>query len=480
MYMAHPPAPISHGIGTRLPKLRRLYPPEPLIMRSVLPWRSNCGPPSPNPRIGAAPLVKETTAVSLSICMCWIFSPLDVSMEKASGSGVNWTRRSPSFTVCARAAPRNFAAGAPNAVWSSVPSSGISPGFPSTRGATVKRKVCALTEVIAISTSLPATRRPVSAVLAAPPVTRAAPAAPRPWTIRRRERKDSSRILAILCLFIMTLPDASVSGIRRSLGASARYHAGYDVAMVPGCAGGGAAVWTGGGDPRGRGRQARPVPADLLLLRLRRAELHLQPQRQEAHPRVDRVEPGAHCDSHASSADHRRRHSGHEVGLDQRLYRRCRGPCGLRLDDCRPHLRHLHAEPCAALRRDRVHAGGSLVEARTVPARLAQHARRPRLGAAAQRLRQVGRTHSPVGAARGGAVWQGGSGNVAVGIVERARYFLLARHTRRVRQAVRLYRRRHQARAAQRESGRAGHHRARFHAVFRVSPPVPGALCSGS
>ena len=45
-------------------------------------------------------------------------SPLAVSMLKASGSGVNVTRSSPSLTVCGRAAPRSFAAGAPNVVCS--------------------------------------------------------------------------------------------------------------------------------------------------------------------------------------------------------------------------------------------------------------------------------------------------------------------------------------------------------------------------
>src|ERR1035438_10850842 len=99
-------------------------------------------------------------------------------------------------------------------------------------------------------------------------------------------------------LFIMTRPEGSVSGIR-AVPSVARYDAGYDTEMGSGCAGV-AAIWTGGGDPRGRGREARRVPAHLFLLWLRRAELHVQRQRQEAHRRADRIEPGANGDSHRS------------------------------------------------------------------------------------------------------------------------------------------------------------------------------------
>ena len=97
----------------------------------------------------------------------------------------------------------------------------------------------------------------------------------------------------------------------------------------------------------------RPIYA---YLRLRRAELHLHGERQQAHRRAGRSEPGARRDPHASSAGHGRRHRGAEVGLDQRLHRRRRRQAGLRLDHRRPHLRHLRAGERQAVRRNRLHA----------------------------------------------------------------------------------------------------------------------------
>ena len=72
----------------------------------------------------------------------------------------------------------------------------------------------------------------------------------------------------------------------------------------------------------------------------------------------------------AQSADHRRRHAGAEVGLDQRLHRGRQGQSGLRLDDRRPHLRHLSAARREAVRADRLHARGAVDPARALSAPL--------------------------------------------------------------------------------------------------------------
>ena len=128
-------------------------------MRSVLPRRSNCGPPSPKPRIGAAPVAKEMTPVSRSMWIVWTFSPLAVSTEMEIGSVAMATRSSPSFAV--RETPRVAmrATGAFKLLITRVPSSGSGAGFPLSRGRTVSRKVLGVTGVSWISTSLPATRK---------------------------------------------------------------------------------------------------------------------------------------------------------------------------------------------------------------------------------------------------------------------------------------------------------------------------------
>ena len=101
--------------------------------------------------------------------------------------------------------------------------------------------------------------------------------------------------------------------------------------------------------------------------------------------------------------DHRRRHARPQVGHHQRLHRGRRGRPDLRLDDRRPHLRHLPRARRAALRRDRLHAQGAVDEARAVPARVeagpALRRHLHRLGLSAEGLRQVGRARLPVGEA---------------------------------------------------------------------------------
>ena len=173
------------------------------------------------------------------------------------------------------------------------------------------------------------------------------------------------------------------------------------------------------------------------------------------------LEPGARRDSHAPSAGDGRWHAGAEVGLDQRLHRRRRRQAGLRLDHRRPHLRHLRAGERQAVRRDRLHAAkrspsnpepytAELAEAATARAGRI----RPRITHKWAELVRQWVLH---------AVARYGKAEVeivVVGAVERARHFLLARHAGGVRQAVRLHRRRHQARAARGARGRTRHHRA--------------------
>ena len=79
-----------------------------------------------------------------------------------------------------------------------------------------------------------------------------------------------------------------------------------------------------GDDPRRRSSDDRADDADVGVVRLRRAELHLHEGRQEAALGAGRPESGAGVRPRAQPADDRRRHAGAEVGLDQRLHRRRR------------------------------------------------------------------------------------------------------------------------------------------------------------
>ena len=82
--------------------------------------------------------------------------------------------------------------------------------------------------------------------------------------------------------------------------------------------------------------------------------------------RARRGEPRAGLRARAQPADERRRHAGAEVGIDQRLHRRCRRAAALRLDDRRSHLRHLLRAQDEADRRDRLHARSALDASRSV------------------------------------------------------------------------------------------------------------------
>ena len=100
-------------------------------------------------------------------------------------------------------------------------------------------------------------------------------------------------------------------------------------------------------------------------------------------------------------AQHRRRHAGAQVGQHERLHGRRARAAPLRLDRHRPDLRRVPRARRAPLRRDRLHAPGTLDEARAVPARVAAGSpvrrRLHGLGLSAEGLREVGRARLRVG-----------------------------------------------------------------------------------
>ena len=104
-------------------------------------------------------------------------------------------------------------------------------------------------------------------------------------------------------------------------------------------------------------KNVAPPPPDLAVLRRGRAELRDDEGRREtADASSASCAPGTGLFPHAQPAHHRRRHAGVQVGQHQRLHRGRRGQAGLRLDDRRPHLRHVPRARRAALRADRLHA----------------------------------------------------------------------------------------------------------------------------
>src|ERR1019366_9612425 len=105
-------------------------------------------------------------------------------------------------------------------------------------------------------------------------------------------------------------------------------------------------------NPRGRRLHPAALQVHLCLLRIRRAELHVHERRQETDRRATGAQPRSGGDSRPSFAGHRRRYPGAQVGIHQRLHRRCQWQARLRLDHRRPHLRYLHPGEGAALRRD--------------------------------------------------------------------------------------------------------------------------------
>ena len=141
-----------------------------------------------------------------------------------------------------------------------------------------------------------------------------------------------------------------------------------------------------------------------------------------------------------------------EVGLHRRLPRRRQGKPDLRLDDPRPHLRHLPGARRAALRPDRLHARGPLHQAGAVPAPLE----------AGRRYEEIytGWAYPPKDYEKWAelvfqwtkhCVERYGRAEVetlVLGDLERAEHRLLARHARGVPQAARLRHRRRAARPA--------------------------------
>ena len=79
----------------------------------------------------------------------------------------------------------------------------------------------------------------------------------------------------------------------------------------------------------------------LELFRLRRTQLHLRSERQETARRTsrDRRRP-VYVRVHNLLTD-RRRDGLPEVGIDERLFRRCLGTSGLQLGDSGPDFRHV-------------------------------------------------------------------------------------------------------------------------------------------
>ena len=95
-------------------------------------------------------------------------------------------------------------------------------------------------------------------------------------------------------------------------------------------------------------------------------------------------------------AQHRRRHAGDEVGLDQRLHRGRRREPGLQLDADRRDHGHHHRRRRVSVRRDRLHARGALDAPDPLP-ELQHHDARRRLLLSRRPTTRSGRTSSPPG-----------------------------------------------------------------------------------
>ena len=134
---------------------------------------------------------------------------------------------------------------------------------------------------------------------------------------------------------------------------------------------------------------------------------------------------------------HRRRHAGDEVGIDERLQRGRRREPGLQLDADRRDHGHHHRGGRVSVRRARLHARGAVHAPDALP-QLQRHAARRRVLLSPDRLHEVGGPHPRVGDARERTLPER-RGELAVGAVERTRHRLLARHVRRVREALRLH-----------------------------------------
>ena len=162
----------------------------------------------------------------------------------------------------------------------------------------------------------------------------------------------------------------------------------------------------------------------------------------------------------AQPADLGRRNARAQVGLDRRLHRGRRGQAGLRLDDHRPHLRHLSGARRAALRR----RSASCPQALSTKPEPYQHHWTPKA-----RYNEIftgwayppkdydkwARARLSMGEALRRAVRPGGGGTLVLGGLERAEHRLLARHARGVSQAARLRDRRRSAAPCPQPSRRA-------------------------
>src|SRR4051812_3072960 len=110
------------------------------------------------------------------------------------------------------------------------------------------------------------------------------------------------------------------------------------------------------------------------------------------------------------------------MGIDQRVHGRRWWTSGLRLDDRRSHLRHLHGAQDEATRADWLHAEGALNQAGAVSAQLGRwRAVQPdlhRVGLSADRLLEMGRTGLPMGSSHRAAIRRERSEDLVLGSVE--------------------------------------------------------------
>ena len=147
------------------------------------------------------------------------------------------------------------------------------------------------------------------------------------------------------------------------------------------------------------------------------------------------LQPRAGLLPHPQPADHRRRHARAQVGQHQRLHRGRAGPAGLRLDDRRPHLRHLPRTRRAALRPDRLHAAGAVDEARALPARVAARGcpttTSTPAGPTRRRTTRSGASWSTSGRGTASSATAGGGASLVLGDLERGEHRLLAGHAAR-------------------------------------------------
>ncbi len=120
----------------------------------MLPFRSNCGPPSPSPSSGPFPIRNEIVGAVASSVNRWTSLPDAVSIWIVGGSAVNRTVRSPARIGASDSGVLRRPSAFPAAAATNAPSSGTAAGPPT--GSAVIRTVEGLTDATAISTGLPA------------------------------------------------------------------------------------------------------------------------------------------------------------------------------------------------------------------------------------------------------------------------------------------------------------------------------------